>query len=114
MKSINAIAQVCHEMNRLYCSALGDDSQKPWQISPKWQQDSAVEGVKLHIDSANIGPSTSHDAWLKHKKDTGWIYGEIKDAEAKTHPCMVSFAELPRSQQSKDLIFAAVVRGLKP
>lgn len=28
------IAQVCHEVNRAYCQALGDDSQPAWDDAP--------------------------------------------------------------------------------
>jgi hypothetical protein len=50
---------------------------------------------------------------MKQKVDEGWVYGAVKDPEAKTHPCIVPFDQLPREQQAKDFIFRAVVHALK-
>lgn len=106
------IAKVCHEVNRAYCQALGDHSQKPWLIAPQWQKDSAVAGVMLHMN-ANATPEASHVAWSKQKVADGWVYGETKDEVKKTHPCLVPFSKLPKEQQAKDFIFRAVVHALR-
>ena len=106
------IAKVCHEVNRAYCKALGDNSQSAWEDAPKWQIDSALLGVKLHTET-DAGPSASHDGWMAQKIAEGWIYGEVKDPEAKTHPCIMPFDKLPQNQQAKDFIFCAVVHALK-
>ena len=107
------IARVCHEVNRAYCEALGDLSQPTWENAPDWQRDSAAMGVDLHLDNPNAGPEASHESWMAQKVADGWKYGETKDPEAKTHPCMVPFADLPQVQQAKDFIFRAVVHALK-
>lgn len=57
------------------------------------------------------GPGDSHRAWLAEKERTGWCYGPIKDEQAKTHPCMVAFADLPAEQQLKDVLFVDAVRA---
>ena len=106
------IAKVCHEVNRAYCMALGDNSQLPWEDAPDWQKTSAVNGVRMHMNNPNAGPEASHNAWLKEKEETGWKYGPVKDTEKKEHPCMVPFGELPTEQQAKDFIFRAVVHSL--
>ena len=107
-------ARVCHEVNRAYCAALGDTSQPPWAEAPGWQRDSALLGVDLHIDNPNAGPEASHESWMRQKVRDGWVYGVTKDPEAKTHPCLVPFGELPREQQAKDFLFRAVVHALRP
>lgn len=103
------IAKAAHEVNRAYCQSIGDNSQVPWSEAPKWQKESAILGVKLHLDNSGAKPSTSHESWLRQKANDGWKFGEIKDAEKKEHPCMVPFEQLPRDQQAKDYIFRAVV-----
>lgn len=50
---------------------------------------------------------------MKEKVDAGWVYGKVKDAEAKTHPCIVKFEDLPEFQQKKDALFCAIVDALK-
>jgi hypothetical protein len=107
------IAEVCHEVNRAYCAALGDHSQPPWAEAPQWQKDSAVAGVNFHCANPDAGPEASHEKWLEGKEAEGWTYGEVKDPEKLEHPCMVTFAELPVDQQAKDFIFRAVVHALK-
>jgi hypothetical protein len=106
------IAEVCHEVNRAYCQALGDTSQTTWQDAPEWQKQSALNGVKLHIEHPEAGPEASHANWLAKKERDGWFYGPVKDAEKKTHPCIVSFESLPHEQRAKDYIFRAVVHAL--
>lgn len=110
----NEIARVCHEVNRAYCQALGDESQPAWADAPQWQKDSALLGVKLHIENPNAGPAASHESWMAQKVADGWVYGAAKDPAAvpPTHPCIVAFDALPREQQAKDYIFRAVVHAL--
>lgn len=109
--NLDQIARVCHEVNRAYCQALGDGSQPTWEDAPEWQRASARMGVDLHT-MGDFGPEASHISWMKQKLDDGWVYGDVKDAEAKTHPCLVSFNQLPVAQQAKDFIFRAVVHAL--
>lgn len=109
---INRIARVCHEVNRAYCQALGDNSQPAWENAPAWQRESARMGVDLHL-SGDFGPEASHISWMNQKIDDGWTYGPIKDATLKQHPCMVPFKQLPVEQQAKDFIFRGVVHAMK-
>jgi hypothetical protein len=106
------IARVAHEVNRAYCLALGDASQPTWEDSPQWQKDSALLGVELHTNGEH-GPEASHYSWSDQKIRDGWVYGSVKDPEAKTHPCLVPFEDLPREQQAKDFLFRAVVHALR-
>ena len=106
------IAKVCHEVNRAYCQALGDNSQPAWEDAPDWQKDSAMMGVRLHANNTDAGPQASHESWMAQKLADGWEYGPTKDPEAKRHPCIVPFDALPKEQQAKDFIFRAVVHAL--
>lgn len=109
---IDAIARVCHEVNRAYCQALGDNSQPAWEDAPEWQRVSARMGVDLHL-SGDFGPEASHISWMEQKRAEGWKYGPVKNPETKEHPCYVPYDQLPREQQAKDYIFRAVVHALK-
>jgi hypothetical protein len=106
------IARVCHEVNRAYCQALGDDSQLPWEQAPDWQRQSAVSNVVFHSRNPDAGPEATHESWAAEKLRDGWSYGPVKDAELKTHPCLVPFGELPVEQKAKDFLFRAVVHAL--
>lgn len=112
MPNTEQIAKVCHEVNRAYCHALGDNSQPAWENAPDWQKDSARLGVKLHIENTDAGPEASHESWMAQKVADGWTYGLEKRSDLKQHPCMVPFDALPKEQQAKDFIFRAVVHAL--
>ncbi len=109
---IERIAKACHEANRAYCASMGDLSQAPWDLAPDWQRQSAIAGVQAVIDDPWVTPGHLHAAWMAQKQANGWVYGEVKDPEAKTHPCMVPYDELPPEQRAKDHIFGAIVRAL--
>lgn len=111
---VEDIAKVCHEANRAFCEALGDTSQAAWDEAPEWQRESAVNGVVFHQRNAHARPSASHENWMAEKESAGWVFGEVKDPEAKTHPCMVPFGELPEPQQRKDYLFKFICAALLP
>jgi hypothetical protein len=105
------IAEVCHEANRVYCESLGDSSQKSWQLAEEWQKESAIEGV-AGARAGTRTPAQSHQSWLDHKTAENWAYGAVKDVDAKIHPCMLPYDELPDHQRKKDAIFLGIVRLL--
>jgi hypothetical protein len=107
---IETIAQVCHEANRAWCVAHGDFSQALWEDAEQWQRDSARAGVKFALGGST--PEEQHEAWCHDKEADGWVYGPVKDAESKTHPCLVDYTLLPPSQKTKDGLFVAIVSAL--
>jgi hypothetical protein len=109
---IERAAETAHEVNRRYCAGVGDFSQVPWRDAPKWQQDSAIAGAKAIYDNPGTTPEQSHECWLAQKVADGWVYGIVKNAELKTHPCMVPYSELTNEHKVKDTLFGAVVRGV--
>lgn len=112
--SIEQIAQIAHEANKSICEATGDPSQVAWADAEQWQRDSAVQGVQEIIDDGSITPERLHDKWREFKAADGWVFGDVKDADAKTHPCMVDYDQLPVEQRAKDHLFGGVVRSLLP
>lgn len=108
-----SIANFAHEINRAYCEAIGDTSQPSWIDAPEWQKASAINGVKFHLDNPNSKPEDSHENWMAQKLAEGWVYGETKDPELKTHPCIRPYWELPQHQRVKDHLFIAVVNGFR-
>lgn len=113
MEQLEKIAKVCHEANRAYCESIGDNTQPTWENAPDWQKQSAINGVKFHLENPNAQPCDSHNSWLKEKQESGWKYGEVKNPETKEHPCFVPYEQLPLEQQKKDALFISVVHSLK-
>lgn len=107
------IARVCHEVNRAYCQAIGDNSQQVWDDAPQWQKESAIDGVEKLTANPNLGPEFSHESWMAEKVAKGWKWGPEKNGNEKEHPCIVPFDELPIEQKAKDYIFRAIVLAMR-
>lgn len=43
-----------------------------------------------------------HDVWAEGRLKDGWTYGKTRDDALKTHPCIVSFDDLPESEKDYD------------
>lgn len=113
MPKIHDIAIICHQANKAWCEAQDDYSQKDWHEAEDWQRTSAIKGVEFALKNPDAPDSAQHDAWMQDKISQGWVYGEVKDAIAKTHPCITNFQNLPEFQQKKDKLFRAIVNALK-
>ena len=44
----------------------------------------------------------SHDVWAKLRIAQGWTLGPTCDDDAKTHPCLIPYADLPESEKDFD------------
>ena len=83
-----------------------------WCDAPSWQRESAIKGVEYTINNIDATPEDSHENWMKQKIEDGWVFGSVKDAKLKEHPCMVDYDKLPTEQRSKDYIYQAIVKTL--
>jgi ryanodine receptor 2 len=43
-----------------------------------------------------------HEVWAAARIAEGWTYGEKRNDDKKTHPCLVSYEELPESEKEYD------------
>ena len=102
---IKFIAKECHNNNMLFCRAVGDHSQVEWDQAPDNIKQSAIAGVTYFMSSPTSESSDQHEAWMAFKLKDGWVYGETKDEDKKTHPCLVPYDQLPLDQQFKDYLF---------
>lgn len=106
------IASVCHAANTQLQYILEDPMSPPWDELDMETQNSAINGVLL----AQVGstPRDMHASWRAFKEANGWTFGEVKDTDAKTHPNMIDYDDLPAEQQMKDHLFSAIVLALSP
>lgn len=111
-EKIIKIAKVCHQANKAWCESNGDFSQKDWDEAEEWQRQSAIKGVLFKLENPEAGNSAQHESWMAQKEAEGWVYGETKNAELKTNPCMVPYHQLPEVDKKKDALFAAIVLAL--
>ena len=109
--TIDEIAEVCHEANRALQRINGEQVSPPWSASPAWVKDSARSGVVAAMQGKTA--EELHEAWMEHKLQAGWKYGEVKDGIEKTHPCLVPYDELPAGQRVKDHVFRVIVAAMR-
>ena len=43
-----------------------------------------------------------HDVWARNRLREGWSYGELRNDEARTTPCLVPYEDLPDSEKAYD------------
>lgn len=43
-----------------------------------------------------------HEVWAQGRIAEGWQYGERRDDQLKTHPCLVPYEQLPESEREYD------------
>jgi len=102
-------AEAAHEANRAYRGSIGEDPGPTWEDFPVDQKASVIKGVGLVLANPNVTNAELHQSWLNEKAEQGWVYGEVKDAEAKTHPCIMPYEDLPEEQRVKDEMFRETV-----
>lgn len=44
----------------------------------------------------------THDVWAAGRIADGWTYGKKRDDDAKKHPCLVPYDQLPESEKEYD------------
>ena len=106
------IAEICHEANR-GLQAVQNDSQpsEPWWCIPAEVQEVAVLGVERALLGAP--PDELHDAWCIAMRARGWKYGDVRDCQAKTHPNLRPWLDLPVPERAKTALFLAIVEWAK-
>lgn len=67
------------------------------------QRESLIDGVQFMLMDPDITPKENHDNWAQQKQAQGWVYGEVKDFEKKTHPDLVPYDQLPEIEKRKDV-----------
>ena len=68
------------------------------------QLESLLDGIRFQDEHPDNTPEENHDNWMKAKTEQGWVYGEVKDFEKKTHPDLVPFDKLPEVEKNKDIM----------
>ena len=126
-KEVELLAAACHSAWYAYAVLALGEPGLPWQSAPEWQKESLMDAVQFWDvecaalpenmpleEKVKILAPLSHENWMEYKKDEGWTLGEEKDPVKKTHPCMVSYDELPHDQRMKDTVVLHAYLALRP
>jgi len=64
-----------------------------------------TDDVKLPTELEELVEKMSknvHEVWAETRINQGWSYGEQRNDELKTHPCIVPYEELSESEKEYD------------
>ena len=79
---------------------------EPWESRDEAFRAQFVKVVRKQcFEDKFPSAEAAHDSWWREYERMGWKYGPERDTEKKTHPDMVPFADLPKSERDKDEIF---------
>lgn len=71
----------------------------------------AIEGVRAIRSGETQNPRQHHERWTEFLAGRGWHPGE-RHREAKTHPNLVPWADLPPGERDKDRVLLGIVVSL--
>lgn len=54
------------------------------------------------LDLKELIAKNVHEVWARGRVDEGWTYGEERNTEKKTTPCLVPYEELPENEKEYD------------
>ena len=111
--SLTQMGRVWVSIVRDYCAFAGHDIPGHFDARPEEFQIGLLSAIDKHMDNYPNAqtPEESHNLWLAKHAQMGWVYGSCRNEEAKTHPCMVPYDELPNDQKLKDVLFIAFCRA---
>ena len=61
--------------------------------------------VKLPEDLESLVEQMSknvHEVWAETRISQGWTFGEKRNDDLKTHPCLIPYEELPEEEKEYD------------
>ena len=61
-----------------------------------------VELPKEILDLAELISKNVHEVWSEMRLKEGWIYGEKRNDDLRTNPCLVPYEELPEEEKAYD------------
>lgn len=116
MLSKEGIVHVIHEAMRAYCQVTGDRHPLPeWDGAAAWQRNIGHDMLDMILMSPQkITPEIMHTFWCGFMWRDGWVFGHDKSAEAKTHPNLRRYENLPPEQKMKARLYCAIVEALRP
>ncbi len=64
-----------------------------------------TSNVRLSVELEDLVEEMAknvHEVWAETRIKQGWKYGEQRDDELKTHPCLVPYEDLPEEEKEYD------------
>lgn len=82
---------------------------EPWiEREHEFQEQFLKVIAKQCSDDRIDDPAALHQTWMDEYYRMGWVYGDVRDTEAKTHPDLVPYDDLGQLERDKDAVFVAL------
>ena len=78
------------------------DSTSNLDYQPAPIDTSGVTLTKEIEELTELLARNAHDLWAQQRFADGWSYGPHRNDQAKQHPCLVAYEELPDSEKEYD------------
>lgn len=109
--SSEQIAKLLHQFTSLIPRPDGS-MPAPWESLSEKSKEYAIKAVEhIYKNEFRFGtrhPRDFHRIWMDALVQDGWTCGEYS-IENKTHPCIVSYDELPHTEQFKDVVWRDIL-----
>jgi len=109
LENLEKAARLVVAANRVYCNGIEDVIPPDWDDMSPFVKKAMIDAVRARLSDITMPLSVNHDSWMAARLADGWTLGEKKNEEKKIHPNLIPYAELPRQQRIKDLMFVTVV-----
>ena len=105
------IARASHEIVRAYYATIGF-VVPVWEDVPEWHAAGIVNAVLAVTLEPNQSSEEHHAEWLQQRMADGWVLSDSENVDAKEHPYLVPYKDLPEHKKIEDAIFVACVRQM--
>lgn len=96
------------------CIAEPDATQIPtWGEAGKDWREFVMQEVDKKLANPDATPADQHAEWLARMLSEGWTYGEVRNPEAKHHPLVLPWEELPIAHRMKNTAIHALILELR-
>jgi hypothetical protein len=108
---IEAIARLIYEGTRVEATwSKRSIVPEKWEARDDAFRKQFIEIIERYLDMDPLpSPEEAHNSWMEEYFKMGWKYGPQRDPEAKTHPDLRPFSDLPKDERDKDAIFLVMV-----
>lgn len=105
------IAYVVHEVVRAYVEARGG-YMTPWSDARPGERKAMLHVVRNVRRQPDTPPGERHAAWCDRRRAEGWRWGPVLDIEAKAHPSLMPWPELPEDDRVRECLMIGAVKCL--
>lgn len=109
---VEFVCKLVHQVNDAYRNMIGESPKGDWDSLEEGVKESTRKGVAFILSNPGATPKEIHDKWVEERECEGWSFGEVMDEEAKTHPCLTPYEQLPIEHRMKDFLYRNTVMAV--